>query len=171
MEALFVMKLLPSCYPGVTPRVHNGDIKRPGALLLSFPFRHPGGTGLSGLLEGERTGADRARTGPGPLRQRCRAGQPSMLRMPLAYAMNLTLVTPSVPRHIMKGNAVVAIGVHRGSVGRGNGPTDAPPGLAAHTCEHTSQKCKVCRCCPSTLSEPGSGALGSLSTRSGVMFP
>ena len=37
LEALFVTKLLPSCYTGVTLRVHNGGVKRSGAPLLSLP--------------------------------------------------------------------------------------------------------------------------------------
>ena len=53
-----VTKLLPSCYQGVTLRLHNWGVKRPGAPLLSFPFPSvtPGAPGFLTLRQGKKAG-------------------------------------------------------------------------------------------------------------------
>jgi hypothetical protein len=54
----FVIKLLPSCYPGVTPCVHNVGYQKPRC-SSPFPFITLGGTGLSGLREDHQAGTPR----------------------------------------------------------------------------------------------------------------
>ena len=59
----FVIKLLPSCYPGVTPCVHNVGYQKPRC-SSPFPFITPGAPGFGAYARTTRLGHPEPRSTP-----------------------------------------------------------------------------------------------------------